>query len=254
LGIKWIQQGIRKKGHSPMISLCEGGHIDTIKWLINNNLNIDINTDHSYLFNVTCARGHLELAKYLYGIGCKTHKNEDYAFRYACINGHLDVAQWLYGLDQKTDIHVSNDQTFTVSPLSGNLDVMQWLYSLDPTTYNTSVILRAFRCAVRNDKLQIAKWLYQLPIVLTDTIIVIDFHDVCIKGYLETAQWLYSIGSNMKINYNDIFRQCCVMNHIHVAKWLLQLQTTDPDIVINTKFYRDVGNDEVKTWLAEINK
>ena len=56
-----------------------------------------IHANNDFAFGLSCAYGHLGVAKWLLDLGkelnspINIHENDDYAFRWSCINGHLEV-------------------------------------------------------------------------------------------------------------------------------------------------------------------
>lgn len=87
----------------------------------------DINQiNYTFLYN--CQEGMIENAKILYGMGAdingfKMYTNRNETFQYpiitCCARGQLDIAKWLSGLD--VDIHVNNDEAFMTSCACGCL-------------------------------------------------------------------------------------------------------------------------------------
>ena len=62
---------------------------------------INVHADNDSAFRVACEGGHLETAKWLVG-SCgpvDVHAYNDNAFRVACGRGHLETARWLVSLD-----------------------------------------------------------------------------------------------------------------------------------------------------------
>jgi len=105
---------------------------------------INIHANNEYVFFIACEGGHLEVAKWLYGLDEKIniHIDNEYPFCYSCYNGHLEVAKWLYGLDgakEKINIHVNDERLFTVVCGDGHINCIKYLVSLDDKDYTIDV-------------------------------------------------------------------------------------------------------------------
>lgn len=75
-----------------------------IKKIYFQQININYNKDNA--FRKACARGHLELAKWLFDIAStpiNINVKKDYAFRKACANGHLHIAKWLIDITDELE-------------------------------------------------------------------------------------------------------------------------------------------------------
>lgn len=88
---------------------CENGHIEITKWLLSIS-KINLHYNGELPFRLSCARGHLETAQFLYQSSLKDnnkidiHVVYDAAFREACEGGHSNVAEWLCTLCDKYKI------------------------------------------------------------------------------------------------------------------------------------------------------
>ena len=93
----------------------------------------DIRSNYNQAFRYACARGHLDVAQWLYTTFQLTvtdvRFNYNQAFRYACARGHLDTAKWLYKNFQLTadDARFYNNYAFKWSQHHGHQDVCGWL-------------------------------------------------------------------------------------------------------------------------------
>lgn len=122
-------------------SACRSGDLGAAKRVLLEvgAVNIDV---HQAVFNITCAEGHLEVAKWLWFLGVETqspidiHAYQESAFRCVCAYGHLHVAKWLWGLETGTriDIHARHDEAFSWACRHNHLDLARWLWSLEIDT------------------------------------------------------------------------------------------------------------------------
>ena len=112
---------------------CEKGHLKTAQWLWQLDQNINIHANKDEAFRYACMYGHLEMAKWLLQLGknINIHKGKEFAFRYSCGRGHLEIAKWLLQLDKNIDIYAENENAFIYACKRGHLEVAQWLWQLD---------------------------------------------------------------------------------------------------------------------------
>lgn len=90
LGIK-----INANSQDILISVCENGHTDMIKWIILGDL--DFNLNYQELFIISCINGHLIMAQWFYD----NYPNiviTDEIIKQSCICGKLVIVKWLNNL------------------------------------------------------------------------------------------------------------------------------------------------------------
>ena len=66
------------------------------------------------------------------------HEELDFAFRLSCENGHIEIAKWLYGLGINTK---DNDNVFVWSCKNNRIEIAKWLYSLGLNINNNELAL-----------------------------------------------------------------------------------------------------------------
>lgn len=147
---------------------CRYGNLDTVKLLLNSDLDIDIHRCNYYEFRRACAYGCIEIAKQLEILGADIGVNGNVAFRHAASYGHIDIIKWLYSLS--TDTY--DNRAIKWACKNGYIDVVKWLFSIDPTNINN---VTGFKWTCCHRYLEIAKWLIQAdPSILAKCVSDID--------------------------------------------------------------------------------
>jgi ankyrin repeat protein len=114
-----------KTGRTLMWVSCAYGHIEIAKWLHANGASEDIwtmdDSSRSPLW-ISAAYGHLQICKWLVevGAGGDVRIQDDKCrspFWMACFGGHLDVVQWLFEMNLEDDI-ISKDDHSNQTPFA----------------------------------------------------------------------------------------------------------------------------------------
>jgi len=139
---------------------CEMGKLGCVKFLYE-KYNVDVHENNEEVFRVSCMNGHLEVAKWLYGLDGKIniHYNNEEAFIDGCYSGDLEVVKWLYGLDGKIDIHANREHAFYWSCMYGHLEMAKWLYGLDGKIDIHGNNEKMFQMVCGNGNVEILKYL-----------------------------------------------------------------------------------------------
>ena len=104
-------------------SACEEGHLDVVKYLVQNGANIRANDD--WVLNIASEHGHLEIVKYLVdGVfeGADVLSRQCLALREAVENGHSDIVKFL--IEKGADVHIWEDMPLKWASERGNLDLV----------------------------------------------------------------------------------------------------------------------------------
>ena len=201
-------------------------------------------------FILSCASGHLTVAKWLLGLGTtcsyptcsfetmysqsSIHPTAfEYAFRLACENGHLTVAQWLYSLGE-VNIHSNSEDAFQFACHNNHLAIAKWLYSLGVDIHANNEY--AFRLSCRNGNLTVAKWLLGLGTTCS--------HPTCPSGTM------YSLGVDIHAANEDAFVTSCRNGHLTVAQWLYSLG--EVDIYADNGAVFRYATEDILDWLNHL--
>lgn len=113
--IKWVYTSLREKGvvryplcrlnpsSSPplytyeFLTACRNGQLETAKWF-REFICLDVHAEDDRVFRETCGCGHLEVVKWLYGLGVVKSQNLQMAFIRACLRGRIEVIRWILSL------------------------------------------------------------------------------------------------------------------------------------------------------------
>jgi hypothetical protein len=109
------------------------GYLSLIRRLIkinninirSNNYNINIRLNNYNMLTNASDNGHLDTVKYLVENGANIHAGHDEALRNAAYNGHLDVIKYL--IENGANIHANDDAAVCDAAENGYLDVIKYL-------------------------------------------------------------------------------------------------------------------------------
>lgn len=79
------------------IEVCAEGDRDLAEAILG-TIPVDPHHDHDRAWRAACAGGHLETARWLWGLGVDMTSLDHDAWRQACLRGHLPVVRWLLQL------------------------------------------------------------------------------------------------------------------------------------------------------------
>ena len=101
------------------LEICKFGRLEILKFLYASRM-LDIHLEDDLMFRVACEYGNLELAKFLLPLKVNICAKHDWAFRFACINKHEDVVEFLLSLLNQTmhEFHYYKDgEYYILKPL-----------------------------------------------------------------------------------------------------------------------------------------
>ena len=101
----------------------ENGHLDMVKFLVQNGADIHMLDDYALLF--AAENGHLDVVKFLVQNGANIQSRSDRALRFAAQNGQLDVIEFL--VKNGADIHDNDDEALREASENGHKDVVKFL-------------------------------------------------------------------------------------------------------------------------------
>ena len=185
-------------------------------------------------FNVVCANGHLEMARWLWRHQTFPTRT---AFKMACTHNHLEMAQWLWGLSPPIDLYAQDNEIFAITT---SVRVVRWLYTLvDPQRPLPKCIFSNNRLWVnlcQDGHLSMAKFIWDVCCRSTRWMSShVDhrfnkdepFRVACEAGRLDVAQWLWDLDPTNRPDhraiYDEPFRAACMNGHFGVAQWLWDL-------------------------------
>lgn len=106
----------------------------------------------------------------------------------------------------------------------------------------------ALRISCIGNQLEVAKIIYEAQMKKYGNFIIkYGFEETCIRGYLEVAQWLVSIGADA--NKDNALERTCRAGHLDVIKWLISIGATIHPGCILCAYEGDSLN--VLRWMEE---
>ena len=207
---------------------CEYGHLEVIKWLLENDQDINILMLNE-LFRYSCKKGQLEIAKLLVTIRPYIDITGNFRgfycpFYAVCQGGHLEVAKWLLS---QLDCDLPDDYVklmFLIICRYGQVNIAKWLLEIKP---NIDVLqYNNFMQACCHDQLHMVKWLVEIK---PELLILVDeniFNKVCQYGHLNIAKWLIEIKPELSILINRqlLYDVCTKYGQVNIAEWLLEMK------------------------------
>lgn len=101
-------------------------HLDIVKFLVNNGMNIHYNNDYPLFRAVN--EGFLDIVKYLIEKGAKIHTGTCGVLEEAINNRHLHIVKYLVEIE-RADIHANDDYPLRWSAYIGDLETVKYLVS-----------------------------------------------------------------------------------------------------------------------------
>lgn len=225
-----------------------------------------------------CAQGKIDIAKWIYSLGCVTkdgiyHLMES-TFEKVCKRGDITMAKWLYSLDDAYSVLTRKSKisfrynaygSFRFACQYGHEDIARWLHFVSRATFSLDRINihiqneYPFRWACRNGHYEIAVWLYSLA--PNNINIHADneyaFVWACRNGHSRVVAWLLSVGGdeiNIAIDHDEAFRAACGNGHGEIAKLIYSFGRTDIHAKNNHAFRIacDYKHYEIVAWLLEV--
>lgn len=220
------KKGLLKDKHKLLHHSCRRGHLNFIKWLLN-DYNIDLRLDENTSIYECCTNGHLDIAKYLFEIdnNILNFNGIDCVFSKACENKNLDIVQWLYKKISKPKKSSIERYAFQWCCDKNRLVTAQWLYNIwNPIS--TEILEDAFAISCRHGDIQFAKWILSLdPTIDIAANYNNAFLNSCSEGFIEIAQWLLSLNQSILYNIDreNLFINTCRYGNVETVLWLLDL-------------------------------
>jgi hypothetical protein len=233
------------------INVCEEGRLDRVIELVNNG--VDIHADEDYGFRIACLYGHLDIIKYLMEQEDKPniHVDDEYGFQLICQNRHLEVFKCLMEYDNKPNNHVYKEYGFQWACHNGHLEVIKYLMSLDNKPNIHTDEDYGFRIACLHGQLEVIKYLMKQDDKPNIHVINEEgFRCACFNGHLEVIKYLMSLDDKSNIHAVDEgFRSACKNEHNEVAEYLSTICDEYELVIENGKLISWKVN---KNWTKEL--
>lgn len=143
-GITNIDCFIAPERCSPLFLAAEAGHLDAVRYLLNQGASVDFQNEHGETpLQIACANGHVAVIQLLLEHGANLQHAVDGVtpLSIACENGHLDAVKLLLGQGATLEAAPDGPTPLIAACSSGQLEVMAHLlqeYNTDPTLWRHS--------------------------------------------------------------------------------------------------------------------
>ena len=222
-----IKEHKGKHGNSCVLLAAQNGHLETLKWLIENGCSInDRNDDNESCLMLASMEGHLETVKWLIENGSSINERDDN--EYSCLlrasmGGHLEIVKWL--IENGCSIHdrdiFGHSCLYHALSEDGNCETANWLIENGCSIQNSDLLMGA-----ANGYLETLKLLFKKGYSIKKRN---NHGDSCLlrssmNGELETVKWLVENGCPMK-ERDDEGNSCLLLASIsgdlETVKWLV---------------------------------
>ena len=103
----------------------EGGHLEVVQFLVENNVNIHINNSALY---ISLLNDHFDIAKYLISNGLDIHNDNDRVVRVVANKGNVKAMMFL--VENGIDITAHNNQAINFASQASRHDLVRYLLSI----------------------------------------------------------------------------------------------------------------------------
>lgn len=240
--------------------LCEKDNVRMAK-LIHGLSDFDIHQDDNEIFIYSCYKGALEIAKWIYSLGCTKIDSRNYeALKLASLNNRYNIISWLIN-DLDIEYDFENTDLFKQCCKKNVKEVIIVLCKKKNFNFKIEEHFRdeythenTFHFFCRYGYHQIAELYYKE--------IGFDINDkndeaialACQEGHLEMAKWIYSIGGNINVRNDWCFFICITRNYLDLLKWIYSLGKID--INKNDEYYFRLACNtnklDIVKWLHEV--
>lgn len=258
-------------------SASKEGHLDTLKWLEDNDFEFDEYAGHAAIIN-----GHLEVVKWLFSKGFDLSKVDSTE---AVRSGNLQLVEWLF---EKKSIFCRNSldvaakhnylgilkllvskglvPTDSVFRLTSSVEVLDYLLSV--SQHSSESISHAYisrgdlecvkllwkrkrffstepvQFAILFGKFEVAEWLTTKKFQLKEEYV----YDAVKSGSLETVKWMRQKG----YCYNEVcFSQAANMGNIPILEYLVEISCPYNKNLYEEELCREHYNIEILEWIKE---
>ncbi len=143
-----------------------------------------------------------------------------------CDKGNIEEIKIFYG--EHSEI-INNDKSSVFYHMCehNQLEIAKWFYELYPEISNNILDEMFIMLACPQGFIEMAQWLYSIHTNMDDQAKYSGFIEACQKGHLLIAQWIYSngFGSYMRVSFEDICSICIRNEYIEMVEWLCTLQS-----------------------------
>ena len=131
----------KKIGEKTIVEACSKGHRDIVRLLLNERINVNIDTSQGTPIFAAAKSGNLEIVKLLleWGADFRRLRGGFSPVFIACVNGHVDVLKYLVKKAGLTVLNFDNPPLEATACTNGHLEVLKYLIDTKKTNVNRTV-------------------------------------------------------------------------------------------------------------------
>lgn len=211
---KLIDIGVKVTEES-LISICEKGDDVTLKYIVDNKVDVDLNMKDDSLIKLSVKYGHIKVTEILLNnIVIDNYKKHEVS--YLSVNySHIEMVELLY----KHDIfHLFNiNEYIKIASGNGDLDIIKLLFLYNVTTDNLNIPLLK---AVENEKLDVVIYFLK-EFIIDEKEMDISLLSSVIKGDYETCEILIENGVDLVQNHDVVLQRALYFKNYDIIKLLI---------------------------------
>ncbi|XP_071090384.1 uncharacterized protein [Haliotis cracherodii] len=212
-------------GNTALWRACEGGHVEIVKLLVENGLDVSQSDYYDTALLSACKGGHVEIVKLLVENGLDVSQSDygDRALESACEGGHVEIVELL--LENGLDVSLSDDYdtALEIACEGGHVEIVKLLVEngLDVSHYGYTALLSA----CKGGHVEIVKLLVENGLDVSQS----DYGDralesACEGGHVEIVELLLENGLDVSLSddYDTALEIACEGGHVEIVKLLVE--------------------------------
>ena len=239
--------------------------------ILNNNEEIDINSNDENAFRNSFIKGNFHISKFLVeNFFINISANNEEVFIYSCKIDNIEYIEWLLNINPNINININDYIIYKNAIDNKNFSLIIFLLNININrNFNIDIILFKFNKYIKdffkhtilNNNIKLSKIIYNFNNNILDNNIFDNFikNNIIQKNYLPYVKWLFNIKIFKNIcskqNYEYIFYKSCEFGNLKLAK-LLYYNNINLNVHVKNEFsFRYAcynGHIDIIEWLLKI--